>query len=70
MTTITWHKCSDQMPDDDESVLLACDDGEVQVGFLDAGTWRYQDAMPLELHGIGGLVFAAVDANQDSSSRA
>ena len=51
MTTITWHKCSDQMPDDDESVLLACDDGEVQVGFLDAGTWRYQDAMPRSFTG-------------------
>ena len=50
---ITWTKCSDGLPDDDESVLLACDDGEVQVGFLDAGTWRYQDAMPLEIHGIG-----------------
>lgn len=65
MTTITWHKCSDQMPDDDESVLLACDDGEVQVGFLDAGTWRYQDAMPLELHGVSVTHWADLPAHPD-----
>jgi hypothetical protein len=42
MTTITWHKCSDQMPDDDESVLLATDDGEVVVGYHgDDEWWEY-----------------------------
>jgi hypothetical protein len=63
--SIAWTKCSEKMPDDDESVLLACDDGEVQVGFLDAGTWRYQDAMPLELHGVSVTHWADLPAHPD-----
>lgn len=65
MISITWTKCSEALPDDDESVLIACDDGEVQVGFLDAGTWRYQDAMPLELHGVSVTHWADLPAHPD-----
>lgn len=45
---IQWHRVEDGMPDDDESVLLACDDGEVQVGFHEARVWHDLDAMPIE----------------------
>ena len=46
--SIAWTKCSDVLPDDDESVLLACEDGEVQVGFRDAGVWRYLNFDPIQ----------------------
>lgn len=42
-----WIPVTEQMPDDDESVLLACADGEVQVGFRDCGRWLYLDAYPI-----------------------
>lgn len=47
MTTITWTACREALPDEDESVLIACDDGAVEVGFLDEGEWRLLDAMPI-----------------------
>ena len=43
----TWIRVTEQKPDDDETVLLACADGEVQVGYLEAGRWRYLDAYPI-----------------------
>lgn len=48
MTTITWTKCSEQMPDDDIVVLLAFADGDVWTGFRDAGVWRYVSADEIE----------------------
>jgi hypothetical protein len=37
-----------QLPDDDMTVLLAIDDGEVWTGFMDAGIWRYVSADKIE----------------------
>lgn len=41
-----WIACSESMPDDDTSVLIAMADGEVWVGFHDDGQWRYASADP------------------------
>lgn len=46
--TITWTKCSEALPDDDEIVLLAFTDGEVWTGFRDADDWRYLSADLIE----------------------
>lgn len=40
--SITWTKCSDHLPDDEITVLLAFDDGEVWTGFRDGDDWRYR----------------------------
>lgn len=47
-TTITWTKCSDDLPDDDIVVLLALADGEVWTGFRDGDAWRYVSADLIE----------------------
>ena len=39
---------ADQFPDDDLTVLLALEDGEVWTGFRDAGVWRYVSADLIE----------------------
>jgi hypothetical protein len=43
-----WIKTSEKLPDDDMTVLLALDDGEVWPGYRDAGIWRYVTGDPLE----------------------
>ncbi len=43
-----WKKCSDEMPDDEMTVLLALDDGEVWTGFKDGDDWRYVSADLIE----------------------
>ncbi len=47
MTPITWHRCTEQLPDDETVVLLAFDDGEVWTGFRDGDTWRFVSADPV-----------------------
>lgn len=42
--SIVWKKVSDELPDDDVTVLIALADGDVFTGFLDAGDWRYVSA--------------------------
>jgi hypothetical protein len=39
---------SKQLPDDDMTVLIALDDGEVWTGFMDSGVWRYVSADAIE----------------------
>ncbi len=42
---ITWIACTNFMPDDDECVLIALDDGEVWTGYHDGDDgWRYVSA--------------------------
>lgn len=41
-----WTPVTEALPDDEEAVLIAFEDGDVWVGFLDAGAWRTVDAMP------------------------
>lgn len=38
--TIEWVSSTDELPDADETVILAIEDGEVTTGFLDGKTWR------------------------------
>ena len=38
---ILWKRPCDGLPDDDMTVLVVMDDGEVWTGFRDAGAWRY-----------------------------
>lgn len=40
----TWIPVEQSLPDDDMTVLIALDDGEVWTGFLDAGQWRFVSA--------------------------
>lgn len=42
--SIRWRDVWKEMPDDDLTVLVALDDGEVWTGFRDAGQWRYVSA--------------------------
>ena len=42
--SITWIDARNQLPDEDETVLIAESDGEVSSGFLDEGGWRYTSA--------------------------
>ena len=39
-STIEWLATGDELPDADETVILALEDGEVTTGFLDGETWR------------------------------
>lgn len=41
---VLWRAAEKQLPDDDLTVLIALEDGEVWTGFRDAGEWRYQSA--------------------------
>jgi Protein of unknown function (DUF551) len=43
-----WVDAQDKLPDDDMTVLVALDDGEVWTGFMDAGIWRYVSADAIE----------------------
>src|SRR5690348_10222099 len=36
-----WIAVEDSLPDDEMTVLIALEDGEVWTGFLDGGEWRY-----------------------------
>jgi hypothetical protein len=44
-----WTKCSDAMPDDEITVLLALADGEVWTGYSDGERWRYESGVTIEL---------------------
>ncbi len=47
-SSITWVDATLELPDDDTTVLLALEDGEVWTGFRDAGAWCYVTADPVE----------------------
>ena len=38
--SILWHRASTP-PDEDRTVLVHMEDGEVWTGFLDEGVWRF-----------------------------
>lgn len=42
-----WISTAEQLPDDEQTVLIAMEDGEVWTGFMDAGEWRYVSADPV-----------------------
>jgi hypothetical protein len=64
---ITWIKCSDQLPDDETTVLIALADKDVYVGFRWQGEWLYLDGMPLS----AGMVthWAHLPAHPDEEGR-
>lgn len=37
-----WKLAAEETPDDNTTVLVGFADGEVDLGYLDAGTWRAQ----------------------------
>jgi hypothetical protein len=39
-STIEWVASTAELPDADETVILALEDGDVTTGFLDGDTWR------------------------------
>lgn len=41
---ILWRSPKEELPDDDQAVLLHLDDGEVWTGFRDGKAWRYVSA--------------------------
>jgi hypothetical protein len=43
-SSVFWKDATAELPDDDMSVLVALDDGEVWTGFHDYGVWRYVSA--------------------------
>ncbi len=43
-TTITWIDATAELPDDEMTVLVALESGEVWTGFRDGGWWRYVSA--------------------------
>jgi len=47
-SSVEWVDTSKQLPDDDMTVLIALDDGEVWTGFMDSGVWRYVSADAIE----------------------
>lgn len=42
-----WIDARTTLPDDDMTVHVARDDGEVWTGFRDSGIWRYVSADPI-----------------------
>ena len=47
-SSVEWVDASKQLPDDDMTVLIALDDGEVWTGFMDSGVWGYVSADAIE----------------------
>ena len=41
---VFWRTPKEELPDDDQAVLLHLDDGEVWTGFRDGKAWRYVSA--------------------------
>jgi len=46
---MSWVSVSDSLPDDDQAVLIALEDGEVWTGFLDGEDWLYVSSDPVEV---------------------
>jgi hypothetical protein len=42
-----WIATTERLPDDDQTVLIAMDDGEVWTGYMDGGQWRYVSDFPI-----------------------
>ena len=45
---IFWRPVDQELPDDDETVLLHLESGEVWTGFRDASVWRFVSADKIE----------------------
>jgi hypothetical protein len=47
MIELEWVPVAARLPDDEDLVLVARDDGEVGAGFVAADVWFWSDAMPV-----------------------
>jgi hypothetical protein len=43
-----WIDANEELPDDEETVLIALDDGEVWTGYHSEGRWWYVCADPID----------------------
>jgi hypothetical protein len=41
---VFWRTPKEELPDDDQAVLLHLEDGEIWTGFRDGKAWRYVSA--------------------------
>lgn len=48
LQSMVWYPVEVDLPDDDETVLVALDDGDVGTGFLDGDTWRWVNALRID----------------------
>jgi len=44
---VTWTPTTERLPDDDQCVLIAMEDGEVWTGYHSDGQWFYVSADPV-----------------------
>ena len=47
-TKTIWFDAAVQLPDDETTVLIALDDGEVWTGYVDGDQWLYVTGDPME----------------------
>lgn len=45
--SLAWISTAERLPDDEQTVLIAMDDGEVWIGYLEADQWRYVSSDPI-----------------------
>ena len=46
---ILWRTPKEELPDDDQAVLLHLEDGEIWTGFRDGKAWRYVSADRIDM---------------------
>jgi|GEM_PF-5300936 len=46
--SVSWINATTDLPDEEMTVLIALNDGEVWTGFREDGEWRYVSADPVE----------------------
>lgn len=46
-SSVEWHRADDELPEDDQLVIVALHGGETNVAFVDCGDWRLADASKL-----------------------
>src|SRR5688500_18836416 len=48
----SWVPVTERLPDDEMTVLIALDDGEVWTGFVDAERWHYVSGDPVDRQNV------------------
>ena len=46
---VFWRTPKEELPDDDQAVLLHLEDGEIWTGFRDGKVWRYVSADRIDM---------------------
>ena len=47
MSAVEWVSVESRLPDDEQTVLIALDDGEVWTGFVEADQWFFVSGDPI-----------------------